>query len=90
MYFSTQSLTGEIKYHTNIPLPCAFHFISSNVDATQAPIIITNDMIHFISSCDLIGLSIATSLALHHCFGSSTPSHCSSFPAMCGLSLKSL
>ena len=35
---------------------------------------ITNDMIHFISSCDLIGSSILTSLALHHCFGPSAPS----------------
>ena len=37
MHFSTQSLTGEIKYPTNIPLPYAFHSISSNIDATHAP-----------------------------------------------------
>ena len=30
------SMTGEIKCPTNIPLPCAFHSISSNVDATYA------------------------------------------------------
>ena len=37
IYFSTQPLTGEMKCPTNIPLPCAFHCISSNVDATHAP-----------------------------------------------------
>ena len=37
MHFSTQSLTGEMKCPTNIPLPCTFYFISSNVDATKAP-----------------------------------------------------
>ena len=39
-------------------------------------------MIHFISSRDLIGSSILTTLALHHCFGPSAPSLCSSFPTM--------
>ena len=42
---------------------------------------ITNDMIHFISSCDLIGSSILTSLALHRCPCPSAPSLCSSFTA---------
>ena len=37
MHFSTQPLTGEMKCPANIPLPCAFHSISSNVDATHAP-----------------------------------------------------
>ena len=36
---------------------------------------INNDMIHSISSHDHIGSSILTSLALHRCFGPSTPSH---------------
>jgi hypothetical protein len=36
---------------------------------------IDNDMIHSISSCDRIGSSILTSLALHRCFGPSAPSH---------------
>ena len=40
---------------------------------------ITNNMIHFISSCDLIGSSILTSLALHRCIGPSVTSLCSSF-----------
>jgi hypothetical protein len=36
---------------------------------------ITDDMIHFISSCDSIGSSILTSLALHRYFGPAAPSH---------------
>ena len=32
-------------------------------------------MIHFILSCDCIGSSILTSLALHRCLGPSVPSH---------------
>jgi hypothetical protein len=32
-------MTGEIKCPINIPLPCAFHSISSDVDATYAPTI---------------------------------------------------
>ena len=82
MHFSSQPLTGEMDYSTNIPLPCAFHFISSDVDTTHAPTRSTNDMIHSISSHDHIGSSILTSLALHHCFGPSAPSLCSSFPTM--------
>ena len=38
-------------------------------------------MIYFISSCDHIGSSILTSLALHRCFGLSVPSHHSSCPS---------
>ena len=34
-HFSTQPLTGEMKYPTNLSLPCAFLFISAR-DATQA------------------------------------------------------
>ena len=49
-----------------------------------------SDMIHFISSSDLIGSSISTELALHRCLDPSAPSLCSSFPATCGLSLQSL
>jgi hypothetical protein len=39
VHFSTQHLTGEMKCPTNIPLPYAFHFISSIVDAAHAPTI---------------------------------------------------
>ena len=35
---------------------------------------ITNDMIHFISSCDLVGSLILTSLAFHRCLCTSEPS----------------
>jgi hypothetical protein len=42
---------------------------------------INNDMIQFISSRDHIGSSILTSLALHHCFGPSAPSHHSTCPS---------
>jgi hypothetical protein len=42
---------------------------------------INNDMIHSISSCDHIGSSILTSLALHRCFGPSAPSHHSTCPS---------
>jgi hypothetical protein len=37
MHFSTQPLIDEMKCPMDIPLPCAFHSISSNVDATHAP-----------------------------------------------------
>jgi hypothetical protein len=30
-------MTDEMKCPTNIPLPCAFYSISSNVNATHAP-----------------------------------------------------
>ena len=80
MHFSTQSLTSEMKCPT-IYL-CLAHSIPS------PPMLMphkhqpwsTNDMIHFISSHDLIGSSILTSLALHHCFGPLAPNICSSFP----------
>jgi hypothetical protein len=35
-HLSTQPLTSEMKCPTNITLSCAFHFISSDGDATQA------------------------------------------------------
>ena len=38
-------------------------------------------MIHFISSCDRIGLSILTSLALHGCLGTSAPSLAQASPS---------
>ena len=65
-------MTGEMKCPTNIPLPCAVHSISFDVDATHAPTLI--NMIHFISSHDHIGSSILTLLAFHHCLGPLAPS----------------
>jgi hypothetical protein len=49
-----------------------FHLLRCwwNICTNQSP----NDMIHFISSCDHIGSSILTFLALHHCVGPSVPS----------------
>ena len=38
-------------------------------------------MIHFISSHELVGSSILTSLALHHCLGPSAPSQYSTCPS---------
>jgi len=42
---------------------------------------ITNDMTYFISSCDHIGSSILTSLALHCCLGPSVPSLAQASPS---------
>jgi hypothetical protein len=56
-----------------------FHLIWLSMQHMHQPI--TNDMIHFISSHDRIGSAILTSLALHRCFGPSTPSHHSSCPS---------
>ena len=50
---------------------------------------INNDMIHFISSCDHIGLSILTSLAFHRCLRPSAPSLAQASPPR-GPSLQSL
>jgi hypothetical protein len=50
---------------------------------------ITNDMIQFISSHDLIGSSIMTSLAFHRCLRSSVPSLAQALPPH-GPSLQSL
>ena len=51
---------------------------------------ITNDMIHFVSSSDLIGSSILTSVALHRCLDLLAPSLYSSFPATRFVALKPL
>jgi hypothetical protein len=75
-------MIGEIKCPINIPLPCAFHFISFPpllMQHMHQPII--NDMIHFLSSRDRIGSSILTSHALHRRLGSSTASHHSTCPS---------
>jgi hypothetical protein len=49
-----------------------FHLLRCwcNTCTNQSP----NDMIHFISSCDRIGSSILTLLALHRCISPSVPS----------------
>jgi hypothetical protein len=50
---------------------------------------ITNDIIHFISSRDLVGSSILISLAFHHCLHPSAPSLAQASPPR-GPSLQSL
>ena len=61
---------------------CLAHYVPSPLMLMQhMHQLITNDMIHFISSHDLIGSSILTSLALHRCFGPSVPSHHSICPS---------
>jgi hypothetical protein len=72
MHFSTQPLTGEIKCPTNIPLPCAFHFISSNVYATHAPTLINKwyDPLHIITQpCWFIDLELTCSSPLLQSIG---------------------
>ena len=56
MHFSTQPLTGEMKCPTSHTLPCAFHFIFPNVDATQAPNSIKPFDRHYESTLGLIFL----------------------------------
>jgi hypothetical protein len=58
---------------------CLVHFISTPPMLMQH--MINNDMVNFISSCDHIGLSILTSLALHCYFSPSAPSHHSTCPS---------
>jgi hypothetical protein len=50
-----------------------FHLLQCRCNTCTNMII--NDMIHSISSCDHIGSSILTSLALRYCFGPTYPSH---------------
>ena len=80
MHFSTQPLTGKMKCPTNIPLPCAFYSISSNVDATYAP---TNhkwyDPLHIIMwPCWFIDLKLTCFSLLPSSIGAKS---CSSFTA---------
>ena len=79
MHFSTQPLTSEMKCPKGytFALRILFHFLQCRCNTCTN--MINNDMIHFISSCDLIGSSILTSLALHRCIGPSVTSLCSSF-----------
>jgi hypothetical protein len=74
-------MTGEIKcligYTFALCIP--FHLLQCRCNTCTN--MINNDMIHFISSCDHIGSSILTSLALHRCFGPSATSHHSTCPS---------
>jgi hypothetical protein len=80
MYFSTH--LWPVKWNTlgyTFALRIPFHLLWCwyNTCTNQSP----NDMIHFISSSDHIGSSILTSLALHHCVGTSTPSLAQASPS---------
>jgi hypothetical protein len=68
-------MTGEMKCPMVIPLPCAFHSISSKCRCNTCTDMINNNMIHSISSHDCIGPSILTPLALHRCLSPSAPSY---------------
>ena len=74
-------MTGEIKcpigYTFALRIP--FHLLQCWCNTCTNHI--TNDMIHFISSRNLVGSSILTSLAFHRCLRPSAPSLCSSFTA---------
>jgi hypothetical protein len=82
-------MTGEIKCPIGytFALCISFHLLQCRCNICTN--MINNDIIHFISSCDLIGSSILISLALHCCIGPSAPSLCSSIPPY-GPALQSL
>ena len=65
-------MTGKIpnKYKSALHIPFHLLWCWCNICTNN----ISNDMIHFISSCDHIDSSIWTSLALHYCIGPSLPS----------------
>ena len=79
MHFSAQPMTNEMKCPTNIPLPCAFHSISSDVDATHAPSLINkwHDPLHIITwPCWFIDLDLTCFSPLPSFIGAKS---CSSF-----------
>jgi hypothetical protein len=81
MHFSTQPLTGEMKY-PRLYL-CLVHSIPSPLMLMQhmhQPITKWYDPLHIISH-DHIGSSILISLALHHCVGPSAPSLAQASPS---------
>jgi hypothetical protein len=80
-------MIGEMKHPTNIPLPCAFHSISSDVDATHAP---TNHQMIWSTSYHhmiiLVHRSWPHSSPLRQSIGAKS---CLSFTVKCGPSLQS-
>ena len=66
----TSEMKCPIGYTFVLCIP--FHLLQCQCNTCTNTI--NNDMIHFISSCDLIGSSILTSLAFHHCLHPSAPS----------------
>jgi hypothetical protein len=67
----TREMKCPIGYTSVLRIP--FHLLQCWCNTCTNHI--TNDMIHFISSRDLVGSSISTLLAFHSCFGPSVPSH---------------
>ena len=74
-------MTGEMKYPIgyNFASRIPFHLLRCWCNTCTNHI--TNDMIHFISSCDLVGSLILNSLAFHCCLRPSAPSHHSTCPS---------
>ena len=98
VHFSTQPLIDEIKCPTNIPMPCAFHSISSIVDATHAPtnhqiiwptsyhhvtILVHRSWHHFLFTVASVHwCQVITQLVLHTCNRSVKPSLVSIFSTL--------
>jgi hypothetical protein len=75
----TYEWSNEIPYKYTFALCIPFHLLQCRCNTCTN--MITNDMIHFISSRECIGSSILISLALHHSFGPSALSHHSTCPS---------
>ena len=83
-------MTGEMKCPTNIPLPCAVHSISFDVDATHAPTLINKwyDPLYIIMwPCWFIDLDLTLFSPLPSSSGAKS---CSSFTAMQSIAPKPL
>ena len=72
--FSTHLWPGEMKCPIGYTFALRIPFYLLQYWSNTCTNHITNDMIHFISSCDLVGSSILTSLAFHRCLRPSVPS----------------
>jgi hypothetical protein len=68
-----------MPYKYTFALCIPFHLLQCQCNTCTN--MITNDMIHFISSHNRINSSILTSVALHRWFGPSAPSHHSTCPS---------
>jgi hypothetical protein len=75
------SMTGEMKCSIGYTFALRILFHLHQYRCNTCTNMINNDMIHFISSCDHIGSSILTSLALHRCLGPSVPSLAQASPS---------
>ena len=89
MHFSTHLRPVKWNALQVIPLPCAFHFISSNVDATQAPTYLKwSDPLHIIMwPCWFIDLDLTCFSPLPSSIGAKS---CLSFTATRSITPKPL